>query len=745
MRTRPIALLPLLWVFLQAGPILASDTTPALGSDAYELERPRVAVVLGGGGAHAVAHLGILQELERQRVPIDLIVGTGMGGFIGGLYASGMTLVEIQDFMLDTDWPDVFDPDTRREDLSFRRKRDDEDFLIKYRVGIKDGQAQLPTALVPNEKLARLLQSTLAHTKGIKSFDQLPIPFRAISMDLISGEEVVLASDSLDRAILATLSAPGTLPPVEIDDRLLITGSLLNNIPVDVARELGADIVIVADIGPYTRAAEDLNSVFAIVDQVGHLLQQRNSAASLSMLRDTDIVIRPAVGPAKETDFSALGEHLALGAEAVAAVSESLSAIRLSGVQYERFASERVSKRTLDPVITAIELSNDSSVDDALILAQLGQSLNAPLDKERLDADMRKIYGIGAFSSVDFGLRPEGKDAVLELHTVENRTGHRFWRFGISLQDDLEGNSAYTGSASLTWTQLNSLGAEWRSVFRIGEQQQVSTEFYQPVDRLGRYFVSVGGGFVERNVNIFSSDDISGQTRVRELTGILSVGRVFGNSGEFRIGYLRGTGTTRSNIGSGIPTVDFDIGGISAVASYDTYDNVYFPKNGARAALTWVGQRQSQGSSLDVDILTGRLATVRTWGSHSLLGGFDFATQLDDVAGAQNLLSTGGLFTLSGFQRDELSGRHTAVGRLIYYRQIRSNPLRGLLDASLYYGASLEMGNAWQNSSDISFSDSLLAGALFVGADTFIGPVYLAGGLAEGGHSALYLFVGRPF
>lgn len=747
MRIRSIALLPLVWVILQSGPTLASETTPAPRTDSNALERPKIAVVLGGGGAHAIAHLGILQELERQRVPIDLIVGTGMGGFIGGLYASGMTLVEIQDFMFGTDWPDVFDPDTRREDLSFRRKQDDEDFLIKYRVGIKDGQAQLPAALVPNEKLARLLQSTLAHTKGIKSFDQLPIPFRAISMDLISGEEVVLASDSLDRAILATLSSPGTLPPVEIDGRLLITGSLLNNIPIDVARELGADIVIVADIDPYKRTAEDLNSVFAIVDQVGHLLLQRNSAASLSLLRDTDIVIKPAVWPAKETDFSSLDERMTHGADAVAAVSEGLSAIRLSEFQYQKLTSERVSKRSSDPVISAIELNNDSGVDDALILAQLSQTLHAPLDKEQLDADMRKIFGIGAFSSVEFALRPEGDDerAVLELRTVENRTGNRFWRFGISLQDDLEGNSAYTGSASLTWTQLNDLGAEWRSVLRIGERQQVSTEFYQPVDKLGRYFVSVGGGFLERNVNIFSDDDIIGQSRVREFTASLSVGRVFGNSGEFRIGFLRGTGTTRSNIGSGIPTVDFDIGGISAAATYDTFDNVYFPKNGARAALTWIGQRQSQGSSLDVDILTGRLATVRTWGSHSLLGGFDFATQLDDVAGAQNLLSTGGLFTLSGFQRDELSGRHTAVGRLIYYRQIGSNPLRGLLDASLYLGASLEMGNAWQNSDDISFSNSRTAGSLFVGADTFIGPIYLAGGLAEGGHSALYLFVGRPF
>ena len=738
MRIRLATMLPFLWAIYQPDIVIAQDVI-------VEGERPKVAVVLGGGGAHAVAHLGALQELERQRVSIDLIVGTGIGGVIGGLYASGMTLEDIENFLFETDWPDIFDPDTRREDLSFRRKRDDEDFLIKYRVGIKDGQAQLPTALVPNEKLGRLLQSTLAHTKGIESFDDLPTPFRTVTMDLVSGEEVILDSGSLDRAILATLSSPGTLPPVEIDGRLLITGSLLNNIPVDVAREWGVDVIIVADIGPYTSPAEDLNSVFSIVDQVGHHLQRQNSIASLSTLRDTDIVIKPAIGPAKETDFSSLKERLSRGSDAVVAVEDRLESVRSSSTQYAQLAQNRSANRTLDPVITAIEINNDSDVDDALILAQVSQPLNVPLDKEQLDADMRKIYGIGAFSSVDFNLRKDNDDVILELRTVESRTGNRFWRFGISLQDDLEGNSAYTGSASMTWTQLNSLGGEWRNVIRIGELQQLSSEFYQPVDRRGKYFVSVAGGFEERNVNEFSGRDIVAQTRVQQIVGQINAGRIFGNSGEFRIGLLRGTGFSRSNIGSGIPSTDFDLGGASASAAYDTFDNIYFPKNGAQASLGWVGQRQSMGSSIDVDILSVRIAAVRTWGTHSLLGVLDVETQLEDAAGVQNLLSTGGLFNLSGFQRDELSGRHTAVGKAIYYRQIRSNPLRGLLNASLYLGASLEVGNAWQSSDDVSLSNSLLAGSLFVGADTFIGPVYLAGGLAEGGNTALYLFVGRPF
>ena len=225
----------------------------------------------------------------------------------------------------------------------------------------------------------------------------------------------------------------------------------------------------------------------------------------------------------------------------------------------------------------------------------------------------------------------------------------------------------------------------------------------------------------------------------------MNVGRIFGNSGQVKAGISRGTGTTKTNIGSSAPSSDFDTGGFTAPAAYDTYDNIYFPKQGSKASLGWLGQRQSIGADLDVDIVTGSVGTAKSWGDHTIIGNFSIQSQLNEVSGAQNLLTTGGLFRLSGYQRDELSGRHSAVGVAIYYRRLRANPLRGFLNATLYAGASLEMGNAWQDSSEVAFNNTITAGSLFLGADTFIGPVYLAGGLAEGGKSALYLYVGRPF
>ena len=174
MTIRPAAVLPILWALSHVCPVAAQIQV--------EDERPSVAVVLGGGGAHAIAHLGVLEELERQHVQIDLIVGTGIGGVIGGLYASGLTTAEIREFFVFTDWEDIFNPDTRREDLSYRRKRDDDDFLIKYRVGIKNGQAQLPAALIPKGKLARLLQTAVAHTKGIQDCEYWPRSYRTLMM-----------------------------------------------------------------------------------------------------------------------------------------------------------------------------------------------------------------------------------------------------------------------------------------------------------------------------------------------------------------------------------------------------------------------------------------------------------------------------------------------------------------------------------------------------------------------------------
>ena len=280
----------------------ADDESPTTAA----ANRPKIALVLSGGGAHAVAHLGVLKELEAQRIPIDLVVGSGLGGLLGGLYAGGMTPNEIGALIESTDWIEIFDPGSERQDLSFRRKQDDRDFLIKYRVGIQDGHKQGPTGLVSTGKLAWLLGGATLDAKEIDDFDQLPVAYRAVALDMLTGDEVDLASGSLDQAILATVAAPGTFPPFTVDDRLLVAGGLVNNLPVDVAKEWGADVVIAVDVNVHQLTAAEVNSVYAVLDQVGNMMLKKSMARGYELLDDTDILIAPDAEPVGEQDFAGL-------------------------------------------------------------------------------------------------------------------------------------------------------------------------------------------------------------------------------------------------------------------------------------------------------------------------------------------------------------------------------------------------------------------------------------------------------
>ena len=724
-----------------SGFVAADDELPTTAA----ADRPKIALVLSGGGAHAVAHLGVLKELETQRIPIDLIVGSGLGGLIGGLHAGGMAPNEIGALIQSTDWIEIFDPGSDRQNLSFRRKQDDQDFLIKYRVGIQDGQKQGPTGLVSTGKLAWLLAGATLDAKDIDDFDQLPVAFRGVALDMLTGEEVDLASGSLDQAILATVADPGTFPPVTMGDRLLISGGLVNNLPVDIAKEWGADVVIAIDLPVHQLDAAGVNTVFAVLDQVGNMLLEKSMTRGLALLDDSDILIAPDAEPVGEQDFAGLVAAAIAGQEATQAAAPRLAHLSLGEAAYAQFVADKALKLAEDTVIVAIDLDNQSEVSDGLIKVHVTQKLNETLDLKRLEKDLREIFAMGLFSTVDYTVDRGPDGATLKIVVIEDRAREKFWRFGLNVEDDLDGNSAVSAAASFTWTQLNSLGGEWRSVIRIGERQQLSTQFYQPLDQRGRWFVEPSIGYVERNVNSFVGDEIQSQFRVTDYRAILGVGRVLGNVAEVRAGLSRGSGEATVNIGSPQPALDFDTGGYFASLRYDTIDNPFWPRFGTGADITWLAERESLGSEADIDFLLTGLSTNHSWGPRTLIGAFDVQAQLNQAPGVQNLLLTGGFLNLSGFPRDSLSGRYTGVARIIYYERFGMKLLRGLLDTPLFLGASLELGNAWQDSSDISFSNSLLAGSVFAGMDTIIGPVYLAGGYAEGGHSALYLFIGRPF
>ena len=211
--------------------------------------RPRVGLVLSGGGARGAAHVGVLKVLEDMHVPIDAIAGTSMGAVVGGLYASGLNARQIEKLMTSINWQDAFRDRPSREDLTLRRKQEDETFLVKFPLGLRGGHVVLPRGLIQGQRLIETLRRLTLPVARISDFDQLPTPFRAVATDLETGEAVVMGSGDLTSAMRASLSGPGVFSPVEREGRLLVDGGIADNVPVDIARAMGVDVVIVVDVG----------------------------------------------------------------------------------------------------------------------------------------------------------------------------------------------------------------------------------------------------------------------------------------------------------------------------------------------------------------------------------------------------------------------------------------------------------------------------------------------------------------
>ena len=252
-RHRLLLILALSLAWSAPTPAFAQQGEPAAATPT----RPSVGLVLSGGGARGGAHIGVLKALEELRVPVDYIAGTSIGAVIGGFYVSGMGVADLEQLVESLEWETAFLNVTPRELKSFRRKRDDDSFLVNQKPGLNDGEFELPFGLVQGQVIDMIISRETLRASQVDNFDQLAIPFRAVAGDLVTGEAVVLSSGSLARAIRASMSIPAALSPIEIDGRLLVDGGIAMNLPVEVAREMGADVVIAVDISSELLGARD--------------------------------------------------------------------------------------------------------------------------------------------------------------------------------------------------------------------------------------------------------------------------------------------------------------------------------------------------------------------------------------------------------------------------------------------------------------------------------------------------------
>lgn len=738
--------------------LLAAATVPAQETPSVsDSDRPRIGLVLSGGGARGAAHIGVLKVLEENHVPIDAIAGTSMGAVVGGLYASGLSASDIERVMTSVDWQDAFRDRPARTDLNFRRKLEDQTFLVKFPLGIKGRRFRLPRGLVQGQKLTQILRGLTLPVAQIEDFDHLAIPFRAVATDIVTGDRVILDHGDLTTAMRASLSAPGVFSPVEFQGRMLVDGGLSSNLPIDVARQMDVDVLIVVDCGFPLLERSKLVSVATVSSQMLAILIRHNSAEQRKTLRPADVVIDPALGDFSSLDFTEHAKAMRIGEQAARGQQQRLADLSVPEEQFQRIVAARAAKRTGLPTVQFLRLEPGAEKYASAIDALFGDQVGKPVNVPRLTRRIGELYGQGNLEIFDYQLvtrsdpdtPTEGPPEYgLAFTTRRNSWGPNYLRFGLQLQNDFEGNSSFNAAARGTLAEITRYGGEWLWDFQVGETPRVATEVYLPVGYRSRWFVAPHAQFQVRTLPLVDADErLLAEYRVRTTDYGVDLGRELGNYGEIRLGAGRTIGSARVRIGDPLlPPTEFDAEKYFGEFRYDSVDDVNFPRRGGSFSMAWQGEREGGGDAQKADLLLLDQLYARSWGRNTAILWTSFGTRLDsDVDSVRSYYSLGGFLNMSGVTPETLTGPHFAIARAIYYRRIGEGTGTGFLDVPVYVGTSLEMGNVWNARRDISFASAKTNGSLFVGLDTLLGPVYFATGFDDQGGSAYYLFLGRTF
>jgi len=703
--------------------------------------RPKVGLVLSGGGAKGFAHIGVLKQLEEMHIPIDCIAGTSMGAIMGGLYASGMSPREMEQIFTGLDWWDILKDQTQRKDLAFRRKKDDQRYLGNIELGFKHGRFRLPRAMAAGQKLNNLLVTLTRDAR--RNFDDLNIPFRAVATDLSSGDRIVMGDGSLARAMRASMAIPGVFSPVEIDGMTLVDGGIADNIPVDLAREMGADIIIAVDLGAMD-IASTRRSQGDIAELLAHTYQLIRRPQQEEQMRDADIAVTPDTSMFSSSDFHKARTIIGTGRRAARAVEEQLRPLSISEEEYAEWL--RRHRRAADdtPVIRSIAITGEKHVDERIIARQIKTRLNRPLDYELLEDDLSRIHGLGYFESAMYGISGEGGQRDMTIEVSEKPWGPGYVRFGLKLDADSEENSSWSVLANYTRRPLNRLGGEFLLDLQAGEKRRIMAELYQPLDFRGAFFLSPSAEYSSSMMDVYDGDRKAAEYDVEEFYGALNAGVQIGKYGQIQLGMVAGRARATVDVGDPeLENIDQDAGGWTGHIVLDRRDSDVFAREGFLVVLQGFSGDEMLGHEDSYEKVSWLSQHYMTLGRHTMFAHLELGTSLESELPLYDEFALGGLYSMSGYADGQLRGQYLGVGRLGYMFRISQLPPD--LGRGVYIGAWGEAGNVWQDEGDID-SDSLLYGATVgLGADTFLGPLYFAYGRSEHGRDRFYFSLGNNF
>ena len=729
-----------------AAPAASSQTVPA--NILARPGRPRIGLVLGGGGAKGFAHIGVISELERLRIPVDVVAGTSMGAVVGSLYAGGRNAGDLVTVAHDINWVTLFDDSIPRDDLSLRRKSDERNILLPFRLSFKDGSPILPKGVLGGQRLYATLQSLLLSDRALDNFDDLAIPFRPVATNIVNGQAVVMSSGDISSAVFASMAVPAGFPPVEREGLLLVDGMLSDNVPVDVARRMGVDVVIVVNVGSPLMRQDQIKNALNVLTQMQGLLGSEAVTRQLASLKGRDVLITPDIDGLSTTSFDRLDLGIARGFDAAKAVKDKLAPLALGDAEWAAYRAAKVARMQTKPITArTVTVENTSTLPDKQVEPMITTRPGTVIDAAVMKQDVGTIYNLASFDRVYYSLGGgPGTDRDLIVHANGDPTQTKFFQFGFLMGSSLGKSSTFQIAGAYTDRDFLGTEGEFRGLVNVGTQIDINVQYYK---QFGQWFIEPGAYAFRFNAQLFdgngNSNGALGTLRYRQLGAYLEGGYIFGNWGELRVGgQLGGIEQLKGSVPTGLPDGWNQDVRVSVGLHVDTLDSLIFPKSGTQLNLDFTDYVGALGGDL-----TGQEFEIYgnkpyTFGRTTVVLGARFgATQNLSFNDAVGPFKLGGLFNLSGLPQSSLVGQQQVLGRAVVFHRLGQDA--PILNLPIYVGGSLEFGNIYQNFDDFTLGSLRTSFSGFVAVDTPIGPAYFAYGHAGGNNNAIYLIIGRVF
>jgi NTE family protein len=720
------------WIFL-----LLVLTNTAQAAEEHHRNRPKIGLVLSGGGARGSAHIGVIETLEEMNVPIDFIVGTSMGAVIGGLYAAGVPINKIKHDFTTLNWTEIFSYDINRTDLYYRRKLDTDIFVIKNFISYSNGALHIPYGIITGQSLYEVFNSYLLPLQPIRDFNCLNIPFKAVSTDLVSGNAITLDHGDLALSMLASMAVPGIISPVDQNGYLLVDGGVSANVPIQIAKAMGADILIVVDVSTPLAAKNTIVDLAGVIDQLSNILTFRNEEISKAFLTSNDILLEPKFKKLGTSDFEKFEQGIEPGR--LAAKKMAMRLRSLSGGYKCMIPSIK------DCVLfDGVGIKNPVVMEDETYLDYIRFDTGEATPEE-ITHELKLLYGLSIFDRINYGIQDIRNERVLVIEPKIDLDSPIFVQASLLLDTDFNLTNTFGLVLGITNPRVNGYLGEWRLLGQIGQGEGLLAEFYQPLSKDLTWFVNPSVS-IQRTPAIFYYDFDAIADFVTTTGQVeLSLGRNFGNWGRLSGYWQYEHDDIKQETGFYIVQNQYQNNAeVGLLLEWDTVDNLYFPHHGMKGEINVSTFDETFGGENHFSQLSIRNLGAISKGKHALALGTLYNRTISDIASYPYQYSLGGLFELTGLSNNELIGDQSALVSAIYFyqfKQVQLIPNRPML---VYLGGSLEAGKVWDNA-NVSNEKWIGSGSLFLAADTLIGPVYFAFGMTDNGHRALHLVLRPPF